>query len=350
MSEFDKKISALTSGTDSTATDEYVIARGGSNFKISGALVAAAATKVGTLASLTVSGTASIATGIASQLAVFGANNTTDKYLTLKNSDGDLYLGTSATSSYLWNVANTPLQFYTNNAVKMTLDASGNVGIGVTPSAWPGQAAGYDVLQVGPMAMVNTADTSGEITYNAFIDSSGVRKYILTDGATRYQQSAGLHAWFTAPSGTAGNTITFTPAMKLDASGNLLVGATTNTEGARLKVNDGYAFIKESGGADVYLRSAYAGGIAAIQVASNSALAFATNNTERARITAEGGMVVGTAALATSATDGFLYVPTCAGTPTGTPTTQTGTAPIIVDTTNNKLYFYSNAAWRDAGP
>lgn len=62
------------------------------------------------------------------------------------------------------------------------------------------------------------------------------------------------------------------------------------------------------------------------------------------------GFIVGNQALATTATDGFLYVPTCAGTPTGTPTTQTGTAPIVVDTTNNKLYFYSGGQWRDAGP
>jgi len=66
--------------------------------------------------------------------------------------------------------------------------------------------------------------------------------------------------------------------------------------------------------------------------------------------TASAGFIVGNQALATSATDGFLYVPTCAGTPTGTPTTQTGTAPIVVDTTNNKLYFYSGGQWRDAGP
>jgi len=66
--------------------------------------------------------------------------------------------------------------------------------------------------------------------------------------------------------------------------------------------------------------------------------------------TASAGFIVGNQALATTATDGFIYVPTCAGTPTGTPTTQTGTAPIVVDTTNNKLYFYSGGAWRDAGP
>ena len=65
-----------------------------------------------------------------------------------------------------------------------------------------------------------------------------------------------------------------------------------------------------------------------------------------------GSVIIGnlSSALATTATDGFLYIPTCAGTPTGTPTTQTGTAPIVVDTTNNKLYFYSGGQWRDAGP
>lgn len=72
--------------------------------------------------------------------------------------------------------------------------------------------------------------------------------------------------------------------------------------------------------------------------------------TERMRIDSSGNVRVGTAALATTATNGFLYVPTCAGTPTGIPTAITGLAPIVVDSTNNKLYFYSGGAWRDAGP
>jgi hypothetical protein len=56
-----------------------------------------------------------------------------------------------------------------------------------------------------------------------------------------------------------------------------------------------------------------------------------------------GSTVVGTAALATTATSGFLYVPTCAGTPTGTPAGFTGTVPIVFDTTNNKIYVYDGA-------
>jgi hypothetical protein len=79
--------------------------------------------------------------------------------------------------------------------------------------------------------------------------------------------------------------------------------------------------------------------------------AFYNNGSERMRITSTGNIVAGaSAALATTATDGFLYVPTCAGTPTGVPTAITGMAPIVVNTTNNKLYFYSGGAWRDAGP
>jgi hypothetical protein len=77
----------------------------------------------------------------------------------------------------------------------------------------------------------------------------------------------------------------------------------------------------------------------------------AASPTERMRITSAGNVVAGgSVALATTATAGFLYVPTCAGTPTGTPTSITGMAPIVVNTTNNKLYFYSGGAWRDAGP
>jgi hypothetical protein len=62
-------------------------------------------------------------------------------------------------------------------------------------------------------------------------------------------------------------------------------------------------------------------------------------------ITNGGSVVVGNAALSTNATDGFLYAPTSAGAPAGTPKTQTGTVAMEYDTTNNKLMIY-NGAWK----
>jgi hypothetical protein len=79
-------------------------------------------------------------------------------------------------------------------------------------------------------------------------------------------------------------------------------------------------------------------------------MTFSCAGLPRIVITAAGNVSVGAGAVATSATDGFLSVPTCAATPTGTPSTVTGFAPIVVNTTNNKLYFYSGGVWRDAGP
>ena len=46
-------------------------------------------------------------------------------------------------------------------------------------------------------------------------------------------------------------------------------------------------------------------------------------------------------ALATTATDGFVHVPTCAGIPTGVPTVITGKLPFVIDSTNNIMYIYS---------
>lgn len=52
----------------------------------------------------------------------------------------------------------------------------------------------------------------------------------------------------------------------------------------------------------------------------------------------------------TSATTGFMFVPTVFGTPTGTPEGVVGMGPIVINASANKLMFYSGGAWRDAGP
>jgi hypothetical protein len=70
--------------------------------------------------------------------------------------------------------------------------------------------------------------------------------------------------------------------------------------------------------------------------------------TLRLAITSTGNVVIGdqAVALATTATTGFLHIPSCAGTPTGVPTLFTGAVPMVYDSTNFILYVYAGGAWR----
>ena len=104
-------------------------------------------------------------------------------------------------------------------------DASGNVGLGVTPSAWGGYGRTMEILGAG--SFVGSAGGAGLESGTSCYYASGAWRYALTGvQATRYRQLLGAHEWYTAPSGTAGNPISFTQAMTLDASGNLTVNGT----------------------------------------------------------------------------------------------------------------------------
>ena len=102
-------------------------------------------------------------------------------------------------------------------------DASGNVGVGVTPSA----ISAGKIVEVGYKGNTFWGNSASAIYITANAYYNGGWTYGSTNAAGNYQINAGVHAWSTAPSGTAGNAITFTQAMTLDASGNLLVGTTS---------------------------------------------------------------------------------------------------------------------------
>jgi hypothetical protein len=240
------------------------------------------------------------------------------------NNGGALVFGVSANGT-----ATTPSEV-------ARFDQAGNLGIGTSsPNA--------KLHLVGNAYRQNDATGSFGFTLNTTSTTTTL--------ATLFGGSS-----FAIQTGNSG-----TNQLLLDSSGNLGIG--TSSPGLRLDVDGGaqdeMARINSTGNTSfavyrsstrqVYLQSDASN--INLWGEANKPMRFATNNIERARITANGSFVAGAqAALATTATDGFLYVPTCAGTPTGTPTAITGMAPIVVNTTNNKLYFYSGGAWRDAGP
>jgi hypothetical protein len=110
--------------------------------------------------------------------------------------------------------------------------SSGNLGLGVTPSAW--DAGAYIVQQNSIMAFAS-GGSEGNVLHNAFYNSSSW-KYINTNFATRYFQGSGEHRWFNAPSGTAGNAISFTQAMTLGSNSGLSIGTTTAAAANGLRV------------------------------------------------------------------------------------------------------------------
>jgi hypothetical protein len=126
--------------------------------------------------------------------------------------------------------ASSYLAFATSNtagdlAERMRLNSSGNLGLGVTPSAW---GSGKKSLQIGTdLALFYNAANDSAMTVNAY-DNGTNNIYLTSNYATKYTQNVGQHIWYNAPSGTAGNPITFTQAMTLNSSGNLLVGTTSN--------------------------------------------------------------------------------------------------------------------------
>ncbi len=84
-------------------------------------------------------------------------------------------------------------------------------------------------------------------------------------------------------------------------------------------------------------------GADAVGLGSNSVVLGHTNVT---KTQLRGDVISGNqTALATNATTGFLHIPTCAGTPTGTPALYTGKVPLVFDSTNGILYIYSGGSW-----
>ena len=104
----------------------------------------------------------------------------------------------------------------------VTVNASQQVGIGVTPNHTSGKA-----IEIGNAGngLINFAASENHLTTNAYYNSGW--KFGGTGYAQKITTETGQYQFFVSTaSGTAGNAVTFTQAMTLDASGNLLVGTT----------------------------------------------------------------------------------------------------------------------------
>lgn len=163
-----------------------------------------------------------------------GAGVTTGSYEATLLVTGSTYnnYGVGANSAWLYTATNDLaigpyggsgiVKVVTGGATRATFDSSGNLGLGVTPSAWE---AGWNPIQGAGYSLANGNAVQMWLGSNWYYNAGN--KYRGTGLAALYQQSSGVHSWYNAPSGTAGNTISFTQALTLDASGNLLLNGTS---------------------------------------------------------------------------------------------------------------------------
>jgi hypothetical protein len=110
------------------------------------------------------------------------------------------------------------------------------LGTGASVAAWyPNQFA----FQIGTNGSIRTDNGGGVIglNFNAVFDTSANWKYITTNYATHFDQVSGQFQWFTAPSGTAAGTISFTQVMTLFNTGGLSIGNTTDPGAGGLRVS-----------------------------------------------------------------------------------------------------------------
>ena len=157
------------------------------------------------------------------------ANTQIDGTLTV---DGTVFIPSGATTNDIETKLSTKVTKVTStdNAVvrfngttgevqnsNVIISDTGNVGIGVIPSAW-GSAGNITTNSIG------SSNVQFLVGANAYYNSG--YKYASTGIASQYEQYNGTHQWKTAPSGTAGNAIAWNTAMSLDTSGNLAVSGT----------------------------------------------------------------------------------------------------------------------------
>jgi len=180
----------------------------------------------------------------AAQVGIIAANN----------SYSELYFGdtdSKTVGALSYDHTTNALATFVNGAERMRVDANGNVGIGVVPSAW---SPAQKLVQLPGGALSSSTAAEVFLGQNVYYGGSPVSdRFVTTRAASSFGQVLNTFTWrqSTNASPTADSVINWNTAMTLDNGGNLQIGQTasgySNSNSHSLAVN-GVAFVNHVNG------------------------------------------------------------------------------------------------------
>ncbi len=165
----------------------------------------------------------------------FGLNIFSDNASNASINFGDEQLANAGRIVYDHNGNANTMAFYTSAAERMRIDSSGNVGINGTPSASDGV---FKLIQIGGANKYATFGAQANGGFAALMGSNfyynGGWKRTDAGRVTKIEtgpdsSSEELFSFQYAGDGAADSAISWSEAMRIDSSGNLLVGTTDST-------------------------------------------------------------------------------------------------------------------------
>jgi len=176
----------------------------------------------------------------------------------------------------------------TASAERLVVDSSGNLGLGVTPSAWSNINGGAFQFGTGYGSLYSYSNAP---TFGCNVYYTGVHKYFANSQASAYQQYLGTHVWLVAPSGTAGNAVSFTQAMTLSNAGGLSVGTTSDAGAGNIRASGVFYAGDGSTSNNAFARAGGSG--TGIYFPAANTIGFSTSASEVARIDSSGNLGLG---------------------------------------------------------
>ena len=150
----------------------------------------------------------------------------------LYTSDSIIHRGETADNTQIRFPADDTVTVETNGSERLRINSTGHMGLGVSPSAWPTNADSTG-LQIGTgfaaFGRGSGDEDRGGIAVNYYTDGSA-NYYIGNGNANRIYMNDGNidFQYASTNSSNAGAALTFVEALRIDSSGRLLLGTTTN--------------------------------------------------------------------------------------------------------------------------